>query len=216
MKQLEKLQQQGYIEQTNSLLGAGILFASKKDGGQRLCVDYRDLDKQTIKDRYPLPRVDAILDGMTRSKWFTKLDLHSGFHQVRMYAPDVHKTAFNTSHGSFAWKVMPFGLTNAPSTFQRMMDQVLKELVRTGGVSVFIDDIIVFTPGDESEHMVRVMAVLEQLQKSGLFCKWAKCGFLLRETDFCGFMVGRDGVKVMKNKIDQVMDWPGCDVPRAH
>ena len=120
MKQLEKLQQQGYIEQTNSPFGAGILFASKKDGGQRLCVDYRDLNKQTIKDRYPLPRVDAILDGMTRSKWFTKLDLHSGFHQVRMYAPDVHKTTFNTSHGSFAWKVMPFGLTNAPSTFRRM------------------------------------------------------------------------------------------------
>ena len=120
-------------------------------------MDDQDLNKQTIRDRNPLPRIDAILDGMTRSKWLTKLDLHSGFHQVRMYAPDVHKTAFNTSHGSFAWKVMPFGLTNALSTFQRMMDQVLKELVRTGGVSVFIDDIIVFTPGDESEHMVRVM-----------------------------------------------------------
>ena len=127
-------------------------------------MDYRDLNKQTIKDRYPLPRIDAILNGMARSKWFTKLDLHSTFHQVRMYAPDEHKTAFNTSHGSSAWKVMPFRLTNAPSTFQRMMDQVLKDLVRTGGVSVFIVDIIVFTPGDESEHMVRVMAVLEQLQ----------------------------------------------------
>ena len=122
-------------------------------------------------------------------------------------APDVHKTAFNTSHGSFAWRVMPFGLTNALSTFRRMMNQVLKELVRTGGVSVFIGDIIVFNPEDESENMVQVMSVLEQLQKSVLFYKWAKCGFLLRDTDFCGFMVGRDGVKVMKSKIDQVIDW---------
>ena len=111
-----------------------------------MCVDYRDPNKHTIKDRYPLPRIDAILDGMAKSKCFTKLDLNSGFHQVRMYAPDVHKTPFSISHGSLAWKVIPFGLTNAPSTFQRMMDQVLKELVRSGGVSVFIDDIIVFTP----------------------------------------------------------------------
>ena len=134
-------------------------------------MDYRDLNKKTVKDRVPLPRIDAILDGMTRSNWFTKLDLHSGFHQVRMFAPDVHNIAFNTSRGSFAWKVMLFGFTNARSTFQRMMDQVLKELVRTGGVSVSIDDIIVVTLGDESDHLVRVMAVLEQLQKSGLFCK---------------------------------------------
>ena len=189
LKQLKKLQAAGMIEETNSPFGAGILFAKKKDGTERLCVDYRALNRLTIHDRYPLPRIDSILDKIGGAQWFTKLDLHSGFHQVRSHPDDVVKTAFNTPHGSWAWKVMPFGLTNAPSTFQRLMDQTLRDPIRQGWAQVFIDDVLIFTAGDEDDHMVHVEKVFKILMASQLYCKLKKCTLCVTEVEFCGYIV---------------------------
>ena len=126
-RQIDALLEQGWIRPSSSPYGAPILFIPKKDGKWRMCIDYRALNKITIKNRYPLPKVEELLDRLHGAKYFTKIDLSSGYHQIRVRESDVHKTAFMSRYGSFEYLVMPFGLCNAPATFQRVMNTMLRE-----------------------------------------------------------------------------------------
>jgi hypothetical protein len=144
------------MEPTNSPFGSGVLFADKKDGGKRLCIDYRKLNEITVKDRYPLPLIDECLDKMQGACLFTKLDLRSGYHQIRVCPEHRSRTAFNTLFGSYQWLVMPFGLTNAPATFQRLMNSLLLHLPF---VVVYFDDILIFSK-TEQEHLTYLREVL--------------------------------------------------------
>ena len=172
-EQIKDLLNQGYIRPSYSPYGAPILFVPKKDGRWRMCIDYRLLNRQTKKDKYPIPRVDESIDKLGSARYFTKLDLASGYHQIAMKAEDVHKTAFRTTQGSYEFLVMPFGLTNAPATFQRLMNRVFKkELGRF--ICVYLDDILIFSKTLE-EHVNHVRIALERLRTAQLYGRLHKC-----------------------------------------
>ena len=176
--QLEKYRAAGQIEPANSPFGAGVLFARKKDNTLRLCIDYRALNKITVKDRYPVPRIDEMLDEMVHATWFSKLDLQQGYHQILVIPEHVERTAFNTKYGSFQFKVMPFWLCNAPATFQRTMNNVLSE--HRTFAAVYIDDIIVHSNSYE-DHLEHLRKIFETLRAQKLYAKASKCSFAQRE-----------------------------------
>jgi hypothetical protein len=160
--QINALTQAGLIRPSMSPYGAPVLFARKKDGTWRLCIDYRALNKITIKDKFPLPRAEDLFDEVHGAKYFTKLDLRWGYHQIKVRPSDVHKTAFRTPFGSFEWLCMPFGLTNAPSTFQRFVQNVLHDFLGQYAC-VYIDDILIYSRTAE-EHVTHVHNVLNVSQ----------------------------------------------------
>jgi len=182
------------------------LFARKKDGTLRLCIDYRGLNSITIKDRYPIPRIDEQLDRFAKCSVFSKLDLASGYHQLRVLQDHVPRTAFNTQFGSFQWKVMPFGLTNAPATFQRMMNGILAPFLRSFA-QVYLDDIIIFSV-DLQTHVGHLTKILDVLRKNKLYCKLSKCTFAQTEVEFCGFLVSKKGIRTHPEKIQLIQNWP--------
>ena len=143
-KQLEDLVKAGFVQPSKSPYGAPVLFVKKKDGTQRMCIDYRALNNVTIKNSYPLPRVDELFDRLQGAKYFSKIDLRSGYHQIRIVPEDVHKTAFRTRYGHFEFLVLPFGLTNAPGTFMHLMHQVFREFLDNFAI-VFLDDILIYS-----------------------------------------------------------------------
>ena len=202
-KQLDKYLAAGQIERSYSPFGASTLFAKKKDGTQRLCIDYRALNDITIKDVYPLPRIDEIIDKFARCKYFSKIDLQQGFHQIRLHPDSVKKTAFQTKYGSFHFLVMPFGLCNAPATFQRTMNLLLHDVSNT---NVFIDDITVYSETLE-EHKQHLEHLLKRLQQEQFYAKRTKCSFAQPEIEFCGYIVGRYGVRTMPEKLQLIHDW---------
>ena len=181
-RQLSDLLSKGYIERSKSPFGAPILFVKKKDGSFRMCVDYRALNKVTIKNKCPLPLIDELLDKLHGAMWFTKIDLHSGYWQVRINSADVHKTAFRTRYGHYQFRVLPFGLTNAPATFMTMMNDIFFEFLDVF-VVVYLDDILIFSKTEE-EHILHVRAVLDCLRKHQLYGKLKKCEFLSRKLSF--------------------------------
>ena len=164
-----------------------MLFVKKKDGTLRLCVDYRKLNKMTVKNKYPLPRIDDLFDQLKGESVFSKIDLRSGCHQLRIKDVDVHKTEFRTRYGHYEFVVMPFGLTNAPTTFMDLTNRVFRLYV-DWFVVVFIDDILVYSR-DREDYDTHLRAVLETLRKEQLYAKMSKCEFWLREVSFLGHIV---------------------------
>ena len=204
--QLEGLVKAGFVQPSKSPYGAPVLFVKKKDGTQRMCVDYRALNNITIKNSYPLPRVDELFDRLEGARYFSKIDLRSGYHQIRIDPDDVPKTAFRTRYGHFEFLVLPFGLTNAPGTFMHLMHQVFREFL-DDFVLVFLDDILIYSKTLE-DHEAHVRRVLEVLRKEKLYAKESKCELFKTEVEFLGHHVGRDGVRMMEDKVKAVAEWP--------
>jgi hypothetical protein len=206
-KQVTFLLERGLIEPSVSPYGASILFVPKPNGrGLRMCVDYRALNSVSIKNRYPLPRIDDMLDTVAGAKYFTSLDLTSGYWQIQIDEKDIPKTAFRTPFGHFQWKVMPFGLTNAPATFQSVMNDVFRPHLRDF-VVVYLDDILIYSKTEE-EHQKHVQIVLDLLRKEKFYACLDKSTFAQQECKFLGRIISKDGVKVDPRKIEAVRDWP--------
>ena len=205
-QQLDELQRAGFIQPSKSPFGAPILFVKKKDGTMRMCVDYRALNSITIKNSYPLPHIDELFDRLQGARYFTKIDLRSGYHQIRIAAGDEAKTAFRTRYGHYEFLVLPFGLTNAPATFMHLMHTTFRDFLDKF-VLVFLDDILIFSRTRE-EHERHVRAVLERLRLEKLYAKESKCELVRAEVEFLGHMVGRDGVRMMVDKVQAIKDWP--------
>ena len=206
IRQIQLYLKMGHIRPSKSPFGAPVLFVRKKNGQLRLCIDYRALNDDTIRDRFPLPRIDDMLDQLHGATVFSKLDLSQGYHQVRVAPEDVHKTAFTTKQGHFEFQVMPFGLCNAPATFQRLMNTVLQPHLRKF-CTVYLDDVLIYSK-DPEEHAHHLKMVLETLQEAGLFAQLSKCEFGLRELQFLGHIVSADGIKMDPEKISAMTAWP--------
>ncbi|GJS73771.1 putative reverse transcriptase domain-containing protein [Tanacetum coccineum] len=198
--QLKELQEKGFIRPSHSPWGAPMVFVKKKEGALRMCIDYIELNKLTIKNRYPLPRIDDLFDQLQSA-----YDLRSGYHQLRVREEDIPKTAFRTHYGHFEFTVMPFGLTNAPAIFMDLMNRVCK-LYLDKFVIVFIDDILIYSKSEE-EHEVHLKTILDLLKKEKLYAKFSKCEFWLKEVQFLGHMANRDGIHMDPNKVELVKNW---------
>nr|GEW05245.1 putative reverse transcriptase domain-containing protein [Tanacetum cinerariifolium] len=174
-EQLQELSDKGFIRPSSSPWGAPIFFVKKNDGSFRMCIDYRELNKLTVKNRYPLPRIDDLFDQLQGSSVYSKIDLRSGYHQLRVQEQDVPKTTFRTWYGHYEFRVMPFGLTNAHAVFMDLMNRVCKPYLDKF-VIVFIDDIIIYSKNgkEQKEHL---KAILELLKKDKLHAKFSKCEF---------------------------------------
>ncbi|KAI0493363.1 hypothetical protein KFK09_023479 [Dendrobium nobile] len=204
--QLQELVDRGFVRPSVSPWGAPVLFVKKKDGTLRMCIDYRDLNKVTIKNKYPLPRIDDLFDQLSGSSVFSKIDLRSGYYQVKVKETDVVKTAFSTRYGHYEFLVMPFGVTNAPAIFMDLMNRVFREYLDQF-VIVFIDDILVYS-ASEDEHARHLRIVLETLRRHQLYAKFSKCEFWLKSISFLGHVVSGEGISVDPQKIQAVADWP--------
>jgi hypothetical protein len=174
-EQLQELIDRGFICPSVSPWGAPVLFVKKKDRSMRLCIDYRELNRVTIKNKYPLPRIDDLFDQLKGASVFSKIDLRSGYHQLRVREEDVQKTAMRTRYGHYEFVVMPFGLTNAPSVFMDLMNRVFRKYLDLF-VVVFIDDILVYSTNHQ-EHEEHLKKVLDILREERLFAKLKKCEF---------------------------------------
>ncbi|KAA0054785.1 pol protein [Cucumis melo var. makuwa] len=203
--QLQELLDKGFIRPSVSPWGAPVLFVKKKDGSMRLCIDYRELNKVTVKNRYPLPRIDDLFDQLQGATVFSKIDLRSGYHQLRIKDGDVPKTAFRSRYGHYEFIVMSFGLTNAPAVFMDLMNRVFREFLDTF-VIVFIDDIFIYSK-TEVEHEEHLRMVLQTLRDNKLYAKFSKCEFWLKQVSFLGHVVSKAGVSVYPAKIEAVTGW---------
>lgn len=204
--QLEELQEKGFIRPSVSPWGAPVLFVKKKDGSLRLCIDYRELNKITIKNKYPLPRIDDLFDQLKGAGVFSKIDLRSGYHQLRIAETDIPKTAFRTRYGHYEFRVMPFGLTNAPAAFMDLMNRTFRDCLDKF-VVVFIDDILVYSR-DEEEHREHLGLVLSRLRERSLFGKLSKSEFWLGNVNFLGHVISKEGIAVDPDKIKAITEWP--------
>ncbi|GJS65544.1 putative reverse transcriptase domain-containing protein [Tanacetum coccineum] len=213
--QLKELQDKGFIRPSSSPWGAPILFVKKKDGSFRMCIEYRELNKLTVKNRYPLPRIDDLFDQLQGSKFFSKIDLRSGYHQLRVHEDDIPKTAFRTCYGHFEYTVMPFGLTNALAVFMDLMNKVCRPYLDKF-VMVFIDDILIYSKTRE-EHVEHLRLVLGLLKKEKLYAKFSKCEFWLREVQFLRHVINGNGIHVDLSKIEAVKNRKAPKTPtEAH
>jgi hypothetical protein len=203
-KQIEELPEKGFIRPSSSPWGAPVLFVSKKDGSRRMCVDYRSLNEVTIKNKYPLPRIEDLFDQMKGDKIFSKIDLRSGYHQLKIRAEDVPKTTFTTRYGLYEFLVMSFGMTNAPAYFMNLMNKVFMEYL-DHFVVVFIDDILVYSPNEET-HEDHLSLVLQKLCDNQLYAKFSKCDFWLKEVAFLGHIFTDGGIKVDPGKISEILN----------
>jgi len=204
-KQLQELLEKGLIRPSSSPWGCPALFVKKKDKSLRMCVDYRPLNDVTIKNKYPLPRIDILFDQLTKAKVFLKIDLRSGYHQIKIRPEDIPKTAFSTRYGLYEYLVMSSGLTNAPAHFMYLMNSVFRpELDKF--VVVFIDDILVYSENAQ-DHEKHLRNVLTRLREHQLYAKFSKCEFWLKKVPFLGHILSEDGISVDPSKVQEVLDW---------
>jgi hypothetical protein len=182
-----------------------MLFVEKKDGTQRMCVEYRSLNEVTIKNKYPLPRTEDLFDQMKGAGVFSKIDLWSEYHQLRIRESDIPKTAFRTRYVLYAYTMMSFGLTNAPAYFMYLMNKVFMEYLDKF-VVVFIDDILIFSKMEE-EHEKHLRLVLEKLRSNQLYSKFSKCEFWLTKVTFLGHVISAGGVSVDPSKVRDVLNY---------
>eukprot|EP00253_Pinus_taeda_P016846 PITA_16846 len=204
--QLQELLDKNYIRPSVSPWGAPVLFVKKKDGTFRMCIDYRQLNKLTIKNKSPLPRIDELFDQVKGATVFSKIDLRSGYHQIRIKDEDITKTAFRTRYGHYDFVVLPFGLTNAPSTFMCLMNSIFHQYLDRF-VLIFIDDILVYSRTME-EHQEHLRKVLQTLREHQLYAKFSKCDFFKEEIQYLGHVITKEGIAVDPEKIKAIMDWP--------
>ncbi|KAL4011265.1 hypothetical protein IC575_028317 [Cucumis melo] len=204
--QLQELLDKGFIRPSVSPWEAPVLFVKKKDGSMRLCIDYRELNKVTVKNRYPLSRIDDLFDQLQGATVFSKINLQSGYHQLRIRDSDIPKTAFRSRYGHYKFIVMSFGLTNAPAVFMDLINRVFQDFLDSF-VIVFINDILIYSK-TEAEHEEHLRQVLETLRANRLYAKFSKCEFWLKKVSFLGHVVSSEGVFVDPAKIEAVTNWP--------
>lgn len=171
-----------------------------------MCIDYRALNSQTVPDSFPLPRIDELLARLQGAKYFSKLDLRDGYHQIPVAEDSQPLTAFTCRYGTYEWLVMPFGLCNAPGTFQRVMNHVFFDLLDRG-VLVYLDDILIYSR-TQDEHVKVVDEVFRLLEKHKLYIKESKCALFLEQVEFLGHVISHNGVAVDQGKTDAIRDWP--------
>jgi len=205
-RQLQELLDQGYIRPSVSPFGSPTILVKKKGGAMRFCIDYRKLNNITVKNSTPMPAADDLLEKLHGAKYFSKIDLASGYHQIRVKEADVHKTAFNTRFGHYEWRVLPFGLCNAPATFSRVMHDVLRPFLDRFCVC-YLDDILIYSSNME-DHLSHVKEVLRTLRQHQLIAKHSKCAFGLQQVDFLGHVISQDGISMDPDKVQAVEEWP--------
>ncbi|GJZ19185.1 putative reverse transcriptase domain-containing protein [Tanacetum coccineum] len=193
------------------LHGEHLLFIKKKDGSIRMCIDYHEMNKLTVKNCYPLPRIDDLFDQLQGAHYFSKIDLRSGYHQLRVHEDDIPKTEFRTRYGHFEFTLMPFRLTNAPAIYMDLMNRVCKPYLDKF-VIVFIDDILIYSKTKE-DHKVHLRLMLELLTKEKLYAKFSKCEFWIQEVHFLGYVVNQSGIHVDPSKIEAVKNWKAPTTP---
>ncbi|GKE08346.1 putative reverse transcriptase domain-containing protein [Tanacetum coccineum] len=211
LEQLQELSDKGFIRPNSSPWGAPVLFVKKKDGSFRMCIDYRELNKLMVKNRYPLPRIDDLFDQLQGSSVYSKIDLRSGYHQLRVREEDIPKTEFRTQDGHYEFQVMPFSLTNAPAVFMDLMNRVCKPYLDKF-VFVFIDDILIYSR-NKKEHEEYLKAILELLKKEELYAKFSKCEFWIPKVQFLGHVIDSQGIHVDPAKIKSIRDWASPKTP---
>ncbi|GJW95556.1 putative reverse transcriptase domain-containing protein [Tanacetum coccineum] len=209
--QLQELADRGFIRPSISPWGDPVLFVKKKDGSFRMCIDYRELNKLTVKNRYPLPRIDDLFDQLQGLSVYLKIDLRSGYHQLRVEDEDIPKTAFRTRYGHYEFQVMSFGLTNAPVVFMDLMNRVCKPYLDKF-VIVFIDDTLSYSCNKE-EHADHLRIILELLKKEKLYAKFSKCDFWISIVQFLGHVIDSQGIHVDPTKIEAVKNWASPTTP---
>jgi hypothetical protein len=195
----------GWIRNSTLSAGVPILFVKKKDGSLRFCVNYRGLNKITLKDRTPLPLIGESLDQLKGARYFTKIDLRTRYYNIRMAEGEEWKTAFRTRYGLYEYTVMPMGLTNAPATFQHAMNSIFSEYL-DHFLLLYLDDLLIYSDNLE-EHREQVKRVLRKLRENDLFAKPEKCEFEKNSVKYLRFIVGEEVVKMDRKKVEAILDW---------
>ena len=196
----------GYIRLSKSPQTSPVFFVGKKDSGKHMVINYRRLNKQMVKNNYPLPLIIDLVDSIGNKKLFTKIDLQWGYNNVQIKKRDEWKVAFTTHVGSFEPMVMFFGMTNSPATFQGMMNEIMKDLINEGKVAVFVDDVLVGTDSKEGHNEI-VKEVLKRLEENNLYVKPEKCTWKTNKVNFLGVVMGQGKIEIEEKKVEGVLSW---------